>query len=345
MMTDDIPKNETDTEENSTQVPWDSALMEGATTSMELASLEIPPRKKVIDDWCYAGDLGFVFAARGLGKTWLGMFMAHCAATNVDIGPWKIHDESIVLYLDGEMPPSDVKSRDHGLGRPTDNLIYVNHEILFERTGQIMNLTHDDFQNAIMEMCKAKNVNILVLDNLSTLASGVDENNGIEWERITPFLMKLRRAHITVIFIHHASRGGQMRGHSKREDPSAWIIRLDNPRDADEDFVGAHFITRFTKWRNASKQPKTYTWVFAADERGDIKVRTEVTSPIDVFRRLVELGMNSCSDIAKEMDVTNGYVSQLAARAVKEGWMEIKGKKYVLKEGETGRTYYASADA
>src|ERR1700746_1268207 len=102
------------------QIPWSSALTMGAITSKEFASFQIIPRRKIIDSWCFEGDLGFVFAARGIGKTWLGMYMAKGLATNQNIGPWTIHDENTVLYLDGEMPPSDVKLRDWALGRITE---------------------------------------------------------------------------------------------------------------------------------------------------------------------------------------------------------------------------------
>ena len=325
------------------QIPWNEALTTGATSSMQLSTLHIVPRPKVIDNWCYQGDLGFIFAARGIGKTWLGMYMAHCLATNKPIGPWTVHSENVVLYLDGEMPPSDVKVRDKSLGSPTDNLIYVNHEILFERTGQIMNLANVEMQTSVIELCKNRSVNILFLDNLSTLAAGIDENNAVDWEQIFPWLMRLRRNHVTVIFIHHAGRNNEMRGHSKREDPSAWILRLDNPNDADDELEGAHFVARFTKWRNANKQPKTYEWVFSPQSNGEVIVQVELSSPIDVFRHLVEIGLNTCTMLANEMDVSPGFISQLAARATKDGWLETEGRKYKIAVKKT-RTFSASND-
>jgi hypothetical protein len=161
------------------------------------------------------------------------------------------------LYLDGEMPPQDIKSRDFALGHPVANLAYVNHEILFQRTGRIMNLADIEFQNAVTARCQAEKRKVLYLDNLSSLASGVNENEGMDREIIQPWVLQVRRLHITVIFIHHASRNNQMRGHSKREDPAFWILRLDAPIDAEEK-PGARFISHFTKWRNATGKPATY---------------------------------------------------------------------------------------
>src|SRR5262249_35944671 len=110
---------------------WAQFLDEGGCSSLDLASMKIVPREAIFDDWCLVGDLGFVFAPRGLGKTWISMHLAHGATTKTNVGPWKTHKQLKGLYLDGEMPPQDIQSRDRLLGQPTANLIYVNHQILF----------------------------------------------------------------------------------------------------------------------------------------------------------------------------------------------------------------------
>ena len=42
----------------------------------KLAEVQIPPRAPIVGNWLMAGDLGFIFGARGLGKTWLAMLLA-----------------------------------------------------------------------------------------------------------------------------------------------------------------------------------------------------------------------------------------------------------------------------
>lgn len=313
---------------------WDEALPIGAVTSMELKELDITPRVKVIGDWCLVGDLGFIFAPRGVGKTWLGMYIAKCLALGVDCGPWAIKGSHLVLYLDGEMAAADIKERDLNLGNSTENLAYINHEILFERTSKSMNLADPEFQTAILKYCKESNRRVLILDNLSTLTSGVDENKSIDWEKILPWLLRLRREKVTVIFIHHAGRGGQMRGHSKREDPSSWIISLASPKnDPDQIVAGAHFMSIFTKWRNTPRKPSTLEWNFSPLPNGEILVRVDVCEQIDVFRYLVETGMSLNKDIAEEMKITSGRVSQLAKQGEAAGWLEISKGKYYMKTG------------
>jgi hypothetical protein len=157
--------------------------------------------------------------------------------------------------------------------------------------------------------------------------ANLNENDGIDWEIIQPWLLQLRRLHITVIFIHHAGRNNEMRGHSKREDPASWIVRLDAPNDAAEK-KGARFISRFTKWRNAIQKPIAYEWNYMPVNDNEVCVEFKEASPLVILRQLIESGLSSNSELAKEMEVSPGYISQLATRAQKVGWLQINGRKY-----------------
>ena len=313
---------------------WEKGFSIGHRSSKEIEGMNILSPEPLIGDWLRVGDLGFIFAARGLGKSWFAMDMAHAIAQHdekpVDFGPWKVHRWDRVLYLDGEMAPGDIKTRDAALGIPTESLVYVNHEILYEETGLVMNLADREFQKGVISFCQKQAFKVLFLDNLSTLTSGIDENIAIDWERIQSWLLELRRLHITVIFIHHAGRNNQMRGHSKREDPCSWLIRLDATNDASH-HKGARFFVRFTKWRGANEMPRTYLWSYTPVGY-DICVEFKEAGQIWVFRQLVENGLDTCSEIAAEMDVSNGYVSQLAKTAERQGWLLIKGRKYFIKQ-------------
>jgi hypothetical protein len=43
---------------------------------------------------------------------------------------------------------------------------------------------------------------------------------------------------------------------------------------------------------------------------------------------LVQNGFNTCSSIAIQMNVSKGYVSQLAKLAKNNGWIRKRGRKY-----------------
>src|SRR5262249_40324320 len=96
---------------------WTDALAESVVTSSELHDLQLTPRKKLLDEWFCEGDLGFIFAFRGVGKTWLALAIAQALATGGKLGDWKADKAVKVLYVDSEMPPDLMRKRCDGLNK------------------------------------------------------------------------------------------------------------------------------------------------------------------------------------------------------------------------------------
>jgi replicative DNA helicase len=95
---------------------WIDALNESVVTSRELHGLALTPRRKLLGDWFCEGDLGFIFAFRGVGKTWLALAIAEALSTGGKLGDWKAHEPVKVLYIDSEMPADLMRDRCDGLG-------------------------------------------------------------------------------------------------------------------------------------------------------------------------------------------------------------------------------------
>jgi putative DNA primase/helicase len=72
---------------------------------------------------------------------------------------------------------------------------------------------------------------VVILDNLSTLAAGLRENEGDDWGELQAWLLRLRRLGKGVILVHHAGKAGQQRGTSRREDALDTVIALRRPGD------------------------------------------------------------------------------------------------------------------
>lgn len=94
---------------------WNDALNESVVTASELHSLKLKPRQKLLGDWFCEGDLGFIFAFRGTGKTWLSLAIAHALSNGGQLGDWQAPAAVKVLYIDGEMPPDLMRDRCDGL--------------------------------------------------------------------------------------------------------------------------------------------------------------------------------------------------------------------------------------
>ena len=89
---------------------------------------------------------------------------------------------------------------------------------------------------------------LLIIDNLSTLVNGGRENDADSWDAMQAWLLQLRRRDITVLLVHHAGRGGEARGTSKREDVLDTVIQLKRPADYEVE-EGARFECHLTKAR------------------------------------------------------------------------------------------------
>jgi putative DNA primase/helicase len=92
------------------------------------------------------------------------------------------------------------------------------------------------------------NVDLLVLDNLSSLTAVIRDNDAESWGPIQEWLLKLRRRGISVLIVHHAGKDGQQRGTSRREDVLDTSISLRNPADYSP-VEGARFEVHLEKAR------------------------------------------------------------------------------------------------
>ncbi|HEX3624774.1 MAG TPA: AAA family ATPase [Verrucomicrobiae bacterium] len=307
----------------------------------DLAGIALPPCEPIVGKWLKQGDLGFICCPRGLGKTWLAMLLARKCAEGGTLGDWKVHKPRRVLYVDGEMSMDAIRERDNALSAcPAQGIFYLQHEALFHLTGKVLNLTQSEAQAALLEQCLRDKIDMLLLDNLSCLFPALRENDADAWNLVLPWLLELRRHRITVIFIAHCGRNGMMRGTSRREDAAVWIINLSELKEVAEDRNGAKFAAKFAKNRHTSDaECAPLEWRFLQNS-GEPKAQVtwnKVSVPT-LFRKAIEDGLTSASDIAQEISVSRGQVSKYAARAIKDGWLKKKGRLYVLASSSEQKT-------
>jgi AAA domain len=313
---------------------WSDALKESVVTASELQGLKLNPRKKLLGDWFAESDCGFVFAPRGVGKTFFGIAIASGLSNGCTLGEWNAPDAVKVLYIDGEMPADLMRQRIQGLNANTENFLFLSHEVLFDRSGKVLNIANREVQQAITQWCIESAAKVLFLDNLSTLATGMKENEADSWELVNPWLLDLRRRKIAVVIIHHAGRSGEMRGTSKREDNVFWIIALDDAKGNAEDKRGARFVSRFTKpSRNTQEAVAAYEWHFITEPNGGISISHKPAQTMDVFLGLIGDGINDCGAIAQEMKISKASVSRMAKQAEGARKIIVKSRRYFLEEG------------
>jgi len=156
---------------------------------------------------------------------------------------------------------------------------------------------------------------VVFVDNLSCWARSGRENEAESWLPIADWILSLRRRGIAVILVHHAGKGGQQRGTSKREDLLDVVIGLSRPKDYDPT-QGAVFVAEFTKARNLSGEgaESIELQLGGTDDCATWTYRTVETSTFDRVVALAKEGLNQ-SEIASELELNKSNVSRHMRKA------------------------------
>jgi hypothetical protein len=210
---------------------------------------DFPPRENLLAPWLAAKGLAMIFAPRGVGKTHLALGVSYAVASGGTFLKWRADKPRRVLLLDGEMPPAVLQERLANIAtsadaEPPPGYFQMLPYDLCEEGGPDLGTIEGQEQ---LEP-HLGDADLIVVDNLSTLARTGKENEAEGWGIIQSWALRQRRKGRSVLFIHHAGKGGEQRGTSKREDVLDSVIRLSHPEDY-EPTDGARFLVTFTKSR------------------------------------------------------------------------------------------------
>lgn len=222
----------------------------------DLLSAELAQREYIIEPIFPKQGLIMIYAKRGIGKTFFALHLACSIAGGCNIfGRWKVDKSRRVLYIDGEMPANTMQERlavlIDGLSNEIfddRNLQIITPDFQTDNFGQMPDLSKEDGQRQIEEVIEAKEIDVIVIDNLSTLCRAGKENESESWNSIGQWALKLRTQGKSIIFIHHAGKNDNQRGTSKKEDILDTVIKLKRPDDYESN-QGARFEVHFEKSR------------------------------------------------------------------------------------------------
>ena len=292
----------------------------------------IPPKKKILNPWLTERSITLIAGWRGTGKTWFGLSMFDAISRRTQLGPWNVETPIPCLYVDAELYEGDIQERLRLLRTEEDLrkaplLIYSDsyaNSLGIKRANLLSPQWRKDFKTLLID----KGIHLVGLDNISSLAPGIEENKKEPWDPINQWLIDLRFNNISTIFFHHTNKEGSQRGTSGREDNIDISIILHRPHDyRTED--GARFILKFKKNRMSVKD-----WGLIQDYEFRL---TEVNghvqwawssakkkNQIEIIR-MIDEGMKQ-EDIANVLGVTKGFVSQIKTKAIKDGHLDSHGK-------------------
>jgi len=289
-------------------------------------------RKVYLKPWLKEDAIVLISGWRGAGKTFFALSLLDAVASGGKCGPWECQEAVSCLFLDGEMPKADIDERLEILNVDTNqtNTIFIYSDSYANSLGlPRANLNSTTWRQTMYRILTTKKIRLWIIDNLASVAGGLDENSRQDWDPINQWLLELRFAGITTIMLHHTGKGGAQRGTSAREDNLDCSIVLKAPPDyIPED--GARFICHFSKARVRTSELAAIQdmefWLKVGEDGkhlwtwGNVKkeLRAQILTMLDEGTMQIE--------VAKALGISRGQVSKVRSKAIKDGYLTEKNK-------------------
>lgn len=300
----------------STERSHKSLVLSTAVVSYrDLLGLKLAERPRHLP-WLPEGGNVMVYGPRGVGKTFLQLALAVSLTTGRPLLKWSVHKPVGVLYVDGEMQLDELRTRVTSLSEspPTAPLEFLTSQLVYQRCGgEDLILTSDTMRQEVVKILDGRpDMRVLILDNISCLFSGINEDSKQDWEPINAWLIKLRHRGITTVLVHHAGKSGQQRGTSGREDSLDTVIQLAKPTGVDAR-EGCHFELHFTKCRSATGEDVAPLDVRLQTMNGNLlwAYQAVEVSTLDRARHLFTEGVTRPTELAEELGIHKGYASRI----------------------------------
>jgi hypothetical protein len=163
---------------------------------------------------------------------------------------------------------------------------------------------------------------LIIVDNISTLVRTGRENEAEGWLPVQDWALGHRRAGRSVLFIHHAGKGGLQRGTSRREDVLDTVIALRRPTDYSAD-QGARFEIVIEKGRGIhGDDARPIEARYEERDGAAIWTRTEIADA-EVTRVADALnGGLSIRQVADELGIHKSKVERLKKKAAERGLLD-----------------------
>lgn len=290
---------------------------------------DFPPRENILSPWLPSQGVAMIHAYRGIGKTHISLNIATAVASGGDFLRWRAEKPRGVLFIDGEMPARVLQERLAAIVSVADKEATAPFKIITPdlQQGQGMpNLAEKEGQEALEPHLEG--VDLIIIDNLSTLCRGGRENEAESWLPAQEWALKLRSRGFSVLFIHHSGKNGNQRGTSRREDILDTVISLKHPGDYRPD-EGARFEIHFEKARGIygpDVMPVEAQLMTTPDGRRDWTVKDLEDTLTHKVANLLNEGVKQ-SEIPELLNIAKGTVSKHKKKADIQGLLDKKGKE------------------
>lgn len=325
---------------NPQKLAAEDSLSKYVMSGSELLNMSTPPIEYIVMNWLPAASLSMVYAQRGTGKSFFAMDLALSIATGQPhLDQWKVPKPRRVLIVDGEMPTNLLKSRLERLSTlkssDLEQIRFLPCDKLHS-TGSTVNIADQSSQKRIDEMlaemdADGRRPDLIILDNLSALAWGLDENSNSEQDEIIKWLLSLRGRGYAVMLLHHTTKDGKtQRGAGRREDALDTVIHLkkvEGPNTA--------FEVIFTKLRSEKAPSDSLVVTLIGTPEGKFEFTTATTkkryAPWRTLKVLHHHKFKSLTDLSKHLGISRPAVTKHVNKLVEDGYATKKPPRLTLK--------------
>lgn len=230
-----------------------------------------PEPQPLLVPYITVGSVNMIAGQRGAGKSWLAADLALTAATGSTTLADTVHAPRRfrTLLVDGEnmAPETSVRLRKLKQYQPANaaepDLHLLTPEMCLD--GIVPNIATYEGQIEVGDLIAGLGIEFLILDNLSVLAPGVDENKAHDYDSIQAWTLSLKARGVSSLIVAHvgkdATRGP--RGSSKRTDALSTLLELRQVDDGEGSGGNCKFELHVTKARHRlpyeARAPKLIT--------------------------------------------------------------------------------------
>jgi hypothetical protein len=321
------------------------------TTAAELVAREIPASESLLLPILKQGESLLLWASTGAGKTMVALAWALVVAGGGTWGKWSNDRPRKVFLYDGEMPLKLVQER---ITMMVDAIPGIDREAALgnlhvcARTDQHVGLEFLDIakpedEPRIVEHIANTGAELVIFDNLSTLATIENENDASDVNAAIRITRSLKVRRVASVVIHHSNKdGSDFRGSSNIATTFDVIVQLAAKKgvlqeagEASADLVVRKFRglpseatkTQMVTWKTDSKTGKL-AWTFG----------TSTDEVLQALRELLKTGeYTRMEDVAKALPKTVLPVNIKGTKPSKQ-WASEKRKQIVtqglMTEGE-----------
>lgn len=178
-----------------------------------------------------------------------------------------------------------------------------------DHRAEFVDLSDPEWKSRIVEFCREHNIKVLILNNLSTLNEGLeDENAATAWSPLNALVVSLKNEGVATILVHHANKAGSgFRGSSNLVTTLETVIALEDAKGAKKD---AQFRISFEKNR-AHGQPEADGKTLRLEEGRWVCDVDPLSQAMRVVEMVKSLHYKKQQDIADEIGVDQATVSRI----------------------------------